>query len=324
MVQSAEAQSWRLEDAEDSYYRIYSEVGDGKTYLLDVDYGKTDNGTNIGIYSNTKSDAQLFKFVDNADGTYTITTKVTDDSSCLRVDGMSKNEGANVLEWEYAGTDDHKWIVSPKVEPMDDTLIKALTIQDMEHYNAWGLIDSASVGSVIYGDRDFTFASLPKELEDAEGVLTACDAKKTNGDLATFTAGADITTYVLLDQRVTTVPDWLTDWTNTTLTAQASNDVTYVIYSKAFAKGERVLLGTNGMSGSCVNYTVLVTAAHANIRGDLNADGELTIADVLLLQRWLLTVPDTTLPDWKAGDLSGDNQLDAMDLCLLKRSLAER
>lgn len=116
MVQSAEAQSWRLEDAEDSYYRIYSEVGDGKTYLLDVDYGKTDNGTNIGIYSNTKSDAQLFKFVDNADGTYTITTKVTDDSSCLRVDGMSKNEGANVLEWEYAGTDDHKWIVSPKVE----------------------------------------------------------------------------------------------------------------------------------------------------------------------------------------------------------------
>ena len=73
-----------------------------------------------------------------------------------------------------------------------------------------------------------------------------------------------------------------------------------------------------------MNYTVLVTAAHANIRGDLNADGELTIADVLLLQRWLLAVPDTTLPDWKAGDLSGDNQLDAMDLCLLKRSLAER
>ena len=324
VVQSAEAQSWRLEDAEDGYYRIYSEVGNGKTYLLDVDYGKTDNGTNIGIYSNTKSDAQLFKFVDNADGTYTITTKVTDDSSCLGVDGMSKNEGANVLEWECAGTDDHKWIVSPKVEPMDGTLIKALTIQDMEHYNAWGLVDSASAGSVIYGDRDFTFASLPKELEGAEGVLTACDAKKTNGDLATFTAGSDITTYVLLYQRVTTVPDWLTDWTNTTLTAQASNDVTYVIYSKAFAKGERVLLGTNGMSGSCVNYTVLVTAAHANIRGDLNADGELTIADVLLLQRWLLAVPDTTLPDWKAGDLSGNNQLDTMDLCLLKRSLAER
>lgn len=102
---------------------------------------------------------------------------------------------------------------------------------------------------------------------------------------------------MLLDQRVTTVPDWLTDWTNTTLTAQASNDVTYVIYSKAFAEGERVLLGTNGMSGSCVNYTVLVTAAHAGTRGDLNADGELTIADVLLLQRWLLAVPDTTLPD---------------------------
>ena len=93
------------------------------------------------------------------DGSFTITTKVTDDSNCLGVDGMSKNEGANVLEWECAGTDDHKWIVSPKVESMDGSLIKALTIQDMGHYNAWGLIDSASVGSVIYGDRDFTLPS---------------------------------------------------------------------------------------------------------------------------------------------------------------------
>ena len=34
------------------------------------------------------------------------------------------------------------------------------------------------------------------------------------------------------------------------------------------------------------------------ILGDVNADGALTISDVVLLQKWLLAVPDTQLADW--------------------------
>lgn len=57
------------------------------------------------------------------------------------------------------------------------------------------------------------------------------------------------------------------------------------------------------------------------ICGDVNADGALTIADVVLLQKWLLCVPDTTLADWKSGDLCEDERLDVFDLCLMKREL---
>ena len=39
--------------------------------------------------------------------------------------------------------------------------------------------------------------------------------------------------------------------------------------------------------------------------GDVNADGQFTVADVLLLQKWLLAVPDTALQDWKAGGVQG-------------------
>ncbi|MBQ4466315.1 MAG: RICIN domain-containing protein, partial [Oscillospiraceae bacterium] len=70
---------WTVADAGSGYYYLYSTLGDGKTYLLDIDYGKTENGTNIGIWGNTDSDAQLFKFVDNGDGSYTLCTKVTGD-----------------------------------------------------------------------------------------------------------------------------------------------------------------------------------------------------------------------------------------------------
>lgn len=57
------------------------------------------------------------------------------------------------------------------------------------------------------------------------------------------------------------------------------------------------------------------------IKGDVNTDGECNIADAVLLQKWLLTVPDTELRDWKAADFNEDKQLDARDLSMMKRVL---
>lgn len=56
------------------------------------------------------------------------------------------------------------------------------------------------------------------------------------------------------------------------------------------------------------------------IKGDVNADGELLVSDAVLLQKWLLAVPDTRLPDWNRADLRRDGRLDAFDLTLLKRA----
>jgi hypothetical protein len=60
------------------------------------------------------------------------------------------------------------------------------------------------------------------------------------------------------------------------------------------------------------------------VKGDVNADGILDIADVVLLQKWLLAVPDTHLPQWRAADLCNDERLDVFDLCLMKRELLYR
>ena len=57
------------------------------------------------------------------------------------------------------------------------------------------------------------------------------------------------------------------------------------------------------------------------VRGDLNADGECTAADAVLLRKWLLCIPETVLPAPSAGDLNADGSLNAADLTLLKRLL---
>ena len=58
-----------------------------------------------------------------------------------------------------------------------------------------------------------------------------------------------------------------------------------------------------------------------SVRGDVNADGELNVSDLVLLQKWLLAVPDTKLADWKAADLCKDDRLDVFDLCLMRKEL---
>lgn len=57
------------------------------------------------------------------------------------------------------------------------------------------------------------------------------------------------------------------------------------------------------------------------VAGDVDGDGKLTVTDAVLLQKWLLAVPDTRLADWKAADFTGDGVLDVFDLGLMKRAL---
>ena len=60
------------------------------------------------------------------------------------------------------------------------------------------------------------------------------------------------------------------------------------------------------------------------ILGDVNADGALTISDVVLLQKWLLAVPDTQLADWPAADFNEDQTLNGFDLCQMRYALLKQ
>ena len=59
----------------------------------------------------------------------------------------------------------------------------------------------------------------------------------------------------------------------------------------------------------------------SRITGDVNGDGQLNAADIVLMQKWLLQVPDVTLADGQAGDCNADGRLDGLDLCRMRQLL---
>lgn len=59
-----------------------------------------------------------------------------------------------------------------------------------------------------------------------------------------------------------------------------------------------------------------------DIKGDVNADGEFTVADLVMMQKWLLG--EGKLIDWKAGDLCRDEKIDVYDLISMRQEFAKK
>lgn len=72
---------------------------------------------------------------------------------------------------------------------------------------------------------------------------------------------------------------------------------------------------------SPIEIPVIVLDEESVTKGDVNADGKFDIADVVVLQKWLLGTTDAALPNWKAADFYEDEMLNAFDLCMMRREL---
>jgi hypothetical protein len=261
----------------------------------------------------------------------------TDNWKEITISDIQVTNGKCTVGFEAAGSggawlkvDDFSLIgngqPAPPPEPVkyaDGKYITGLTVSDTACAANWSVVTQPKQqGSEVFGDRAFKFTSMPKTLDGAEWIQTACDSKKFAGNEATFKAGADISAFVALDTRVT-VPAWLGDWTKTadTLTDDGDPQVTYQLYKKDFAAGQTVTLGEVNQS-SCVNYAVAVTAKQAApVIGDINADGTCDLADLVMMHKYLLRSGDLTPAQGKAADMNRDGKISAKDLTLLKRIL---
>ena len=89
------------------------------------------------------------------------------------------------------------------------------------------------------------------------------------------------------------------------------NDVYFV-----FKGGEGYLFNLNWFS---INYPFV----NDSVSGDVNLDGEVTVADLVMLEEWLIS-KSKTLTCWRNGDICKDNRIDTFDLVLLRKLLIEK
>jgi hypothetical protein len=210
--------------------------------------------------------------------------------------------------------------------PLSGKLMKNIFVSDGALPGSWAVGYNFAVGSLIFGDRDFTVSSLSEELTGAEVLLTACSAKGTEGEAATLEAAQDITLYAAVDSRVENAPDWLSGWTKTALTFTSSNDVTFVIYSRDVSTGTKVSIGSNGQTYNCVNFMLLAqpSGTSAEVENDVNGDGEFNVADLVLVQKHILAVESLTPQQADRADAIADNIIDIFDMIALRQSLAAK
>jgi len=108
-----DGQKWYVANVGDGYVTLKN----GKGYMLDVQYGANEDGTNIQTYSANGATAQHFRFENIASGKYGLTTRVSSGKRALDVYDWNTADGTNVCQWTYYGANNQAWILEPASAP---------------------------------------------------------------------------------------------------------------------------------------------------------------------------------------------------------------
>ena len=153
----------------------------------------------------------------------------------------------------FAGT-------SPPVAP----LISNLVVNDKSNAVDWSIRSNLQDGDRLYADRSYAIASLPAGFAGSTWIRPANDSKLyRRSPLVSFKVTANSTVYVVHSDAVAP-PSWLRGWTNTGAKLITNQPDTYSIYSKPYAAGAKVSLGSNANAYNPHNtYAVVVEPATA-------------------------------------------------------------
>ena len=150
--------------------------------------------------------------------------------------------------------------VPPEPVILKSDLISALEVLDPENTADWSIQSGLHAGTKIFGDRAYTFTSVPPCEENTEWITIPCDAKNLSGDLAKLTAAKDLFVEVYLDTRLSAIPAWMQDFQPiANAEAISDNGGIFQIYTMTLPMGSTLTLGANGQSGNVVQYGVAVS-----------------------------------------------------------------
>ena len=328
---SAAHNTWRVLSAGNGYYYLYSQLGDKVTYLLDIDMGKSDNGTNIQIYTDTKADAQQFKFVRNDDGTYYILTRSSGDKSCVAVSSASTSSGANIIQWEYkAGDKSQKWILT-QVEDTgcimdtnsiymfknlnsglymeaeggkasDNTNVQQWGADGISAHNSWTL---KSFGGGYYyvisqlADGKTYYLNIAGGTKENGGNAEILTNNKTSSHLFKFVKNPDGSYYIL---------------------TRASKDAG-ALETAGGSKGSGANVQQWEVNGESCQKWIVEASEPVYEKGDININKKVDVSDIVIMNKYLVKLEKFSEQQFFLADINDDGKVNVFDYILISRKV---
>lgn len=337
---------WKLIDAGDGYYYIASAIGDGGTYMLDVAGKKTANGTNIDIYNYNGGTNQQFMLTKNSDGSYKIRTRISGDVSAVEVADGSAQSGANIQQWEVNGANCQDWIMEEVSNPgckMDTSVI-----YEFKNVNSDMVMDIVN-GKMESGSNVQQFTA--NGLDCQKWVLKAFSG---GGNYYYIHSAADTNFVLKADGSANggniSIDEYSSKDSSMLFKFSKNPDGTYYIMTRASkdsclveTAGANLEKGANIQQWSPTNSncqkwsaeTMTTTAPTTtiatttttvpqptepeHIEGDVNNDGTVGIADLVLLSKHLLNESSLSTEQCKFADVCKDGIIDVYDLITLRK-----
>ena len=317
------AQQWRIISVDDKYCRIVS-AGD-ESMCIAAAQNSSEDGVNIELQKYSGKDNQLFMF--KKCGTdYGIVSKCSDDCGGLDVYEWSKENGGNINQWNYWEGGCQLWTLSPVYPSVTS-----------------GSYMVRNVGSGLYM-FDKNGKAVQSDIYDLKYEYDPSGAPpqyNVNDQIWTFTRNPD-QSYSVQTQK------------GTALTLGDDMSLSLEPYTGSDGQKFSIICNKDGSysiinSGKCLNiensspkYELPVTisdftASDSNkfvlepvtpetipetVYGDVNGDGQLDTADLVMLQKYLLKAGSLSKPF--LADVNSDGNIDVFDNIALRKLIIKK
>ena len=162
VLQLGSPKAWRIINQPDgSCFITYSD-----DYALTVECGTGSDGNNISLQRIDGSESQKFLLKQAEDNTYALLTVASGGESAVDVYNISKEDGANICQWDYWGGDGQRFVLEAVPETENDITDVCLPVElnvsrntnpfagnitkQNEHYNYGGDPAAFVDGDTVY------------------------------------------------------------------------------------------------------------------------------------------------------------------------------
>ena len=246
---------------------------------------------------------------------YGIVSKCSDGKGGLDVFEWSTENGGNVNQFAFNEYDCQLW----KIEPVHSSVPSGY--YTMRNLNS-GLYISEKSGSAVQSSA-LTW-NITKQ-NDGTYTLQTSDGKALTVENNSADDGADIVLAEYTgDKSQKYNIQCNKDGTYSLLTAASDNAGCADVFEISTEDGANICQWEywGGDGQKFILEAAEEVKAPEKIKGDVNADGSFTIADLVMLEKYLLGAG--TLIDWQAGDLCNDGIIDVFDMIEMRKEIIKQ